>query len=143
MIGVVIVCRAAAGTGLCAPMLGVRILTPRTGRIGVRSIVRSGIATGVTRRGAAVLGAAIIAPIPIAHAVAGVIIARRTAIRAILRPLVLRGRILRPVSIVVIMAAGIDRFAFCLATSTIIRTVAVAGTSSSLLILENPCMAAA
>ena len=55
----------------------------------------------------------------------------------------LRGRILRPAPVVIVVTACIDRFAFCLATSTIIRTVAVAGTSSGLLILENPCMAAA
>ena len=120
MIGIVIVRRAAAGTSLCAPVLGAAIIAPRTGRIGVRSIVSSGIATGVTRRGAAMLGAAIIAPISIAHAVAGIVIARRTAIRTILRPLMLRGRILHPTSVVVIMAAGIDRFGFRLATSTII-----------------------
>ena len=76
MIGIVIVRRAAAGTSLCAPVLRIGILAPRTGRIGVRSIVSGGIAASVTRRAAAVLGAAIIAPVPIAHAVAGIIIAR-------------------------------------------------------------------
>ena len=41
------------------------------------------------------------------------------------------------------MAAGINRLRFCLTASTGVRTIAVAGTSGCLLILENPCMAAA
>ena len=73
----------------------------------------------------------------------GVFVIRAATIHAILCPLVLRGRILRPASVIIVVTACIDRFAFCLATSTIIRTVAIAGTSSGLLILENPCMAAA
>ena len=76
MVSVVIVRRAAAGAGFASAVLRVRILAPRTGRIGVRSIVRSGIAASVARCGTAVLGAAIIAPVPITHAVAGIIIAR-------------------------------------------------------------------
>ena len=41
------------------------------------------------------------------------------------------------------MAAGVDGFALGLTAGTGVRTVAVASTGGSLLILENPCMAAA
>ena len=41
------------------------------------------------------------------------------------------------------MAAGVDGFALGLTASAGVRTVAVASTGGSLLILENPCVAAA
>ena len=124
-------------------MLGVRILTPRTGRIGVRSIVSSGIATGVTRRGASMLGAAIIAPISIAHAVAGVFVIRIAAVPAIGFAPVLRCRILLPASIGIAVTGCIDGFALALAAIAAIFPIAVSRTRCILLIIQNPSMAAA
>ena len=124
-------------------MLGVRILTPRTGRIGVRSIVSSGIATGVTRRGAAVLGAAIIAPISIAHAMAGVFVIRIAAVPAIGFAPVLTAGIFLPASIRIAVAGCVDGFVLGLTAGTRIASVAIAGAGSRLLTLQHPRMAAA
>ena len=56
---------------------------------------------------------------------------------------VLTGRILLPRTIAVAVAACIDGFALGLTAGAGIRPVTVAGTGGSLLILKNPCMAAA
>ena len=84
-----------------------------------------------------------IAPRPIAHTVAGIIIVCRTAVPTGTSAPVLAGRILLPRAIAIAVTTRIDCFGFCLTASAGVRTVAVAGTGGSLLILKNPCVAAA
>ena len=91
----------------------------------------------------AVLTGGRIAPGAITHAVRSVVIVCRSAVPAGTSAPVLTGRILLPASITVTMAAGVNSFALGLTASAGVRTVAVAGTGGSLLILEDPCVAAA
>ena len=58
-----------------------------------------------------------------------------------LNPSVYRLIAIRKIAIAV--TTRIDCFGFCLTASAGVRTVAVAGTGGSLLILKNPCVAAA
>ena len=124
-------------------MLCIRILAPRASGIVVTAILCCGVPAGAAGCSTAVLTGGRIAPRPIAHAVRSVVIIRCTAITTSACAPVLAGRILLPASITVTMAAGIDRLRFCLTTSTAIRPIAVAGAGRGLLILKNPCMAAA
>ena len=64
-------------------------------------------------------------------------------IHAILRSLVLRGRILYPISIAVIMAARIDHFGFRLAAGAGIIGIAIGRAACGLLALQHPSVAAA
>ena len=91
MIGIVIVCRAAAGAGFRATMLRIGIFTPRTGGVAVIAVVRCGISAGAARCCAAVLTAAVIVPASVAHAMTGVFVIRVAAVAAIGFAPVLRG----------------------------------------------------
>ena len=124
-------------------MLGIAVLAPRTGRIAMITVIRSAISTGTARGCSAMLTGRRIVPCSIAHAVAGIIIVRRAAVSAGTCAPMLTGRILLPRAIAIAVTTRIDCFGFCLTASAGVRTVAVAGTGGSLLILKNPCMAAA
>ena len=119
------------------------MLAPRTGCVAVISIIGCGISAGAAGCRSAMLVVRIIAPRSIAHTVAGIIIVRRAAVSAGNCAPMLTGRILLPRAIAIVVSACIDCFGFCLTASAGVRTVAVAGTGGSLLILKNPCMAAA
>ena len=124
-------------------MLSVRILAPRTGCVAVISIIGCGISAGAAGCRSAMLTGRRIAPRSVAHAVAGVFVIRIAAVPAIGFAPVLTGRILLPRAIAIAVTTRIDCFGFCLTASAGVRTVAVAGTGGSLLILKNPCVAAA
>ena len=143
VVGIVIGRCAAAGAGFRATMLRIGIFTPRTGCVAVISIIGCGISTGAARCRPAVLRIGMISPRAVAHAVAGIIIVRRAAVSAGTCAPMLTGRILLPRAIVIAVTTRIDCFGFCLTASAGVRTVAVAGTGGSLLILKNPCVAAA
>ena len=143
MVSIVVGRRAAAGAGLCTPVLGITVLAPRACRIAVTAILRCGVPAGAAGGRAAMLTGGRIAPRSIAHAVAGIIIIRCTTVTTSACTPVLTGRILLPASITVTMAAGIDRLTLGLPASTAIITVSVAGASSRLLTLQHPRMAAA
>ena len=143
MVSIVVGRRAAAGAGFRAPMLRITVFAPRASGIVMTAILRCGVPAGAAGGRAAMLTGGRIAPRSITHAVAGIIIIRCTTVTARTGAPVLTGRILLPASITVTMAAGIDRLRFCLTTSTAIRPIAVAGAGRGLLILKNPCMAAA
>ena len=143
MVGTVISGRAAAGAGFASAMLGVAIFAPRTGRIAMITVIRSAVSAGTAGCRSAMLTGRRIAPGTIAHAVAGIIIIRCTAVPARTGASMLTGRILLPRAIAIAVTTRIDCFGFCLTASAGVRTVAVAGTGGSLLILKNPCVAAA
>ena len=143
MVSIVVGRRAAAGAGFRAPMLRITVFAPRASGIVMTAILRCGVPAGAAGCRTAVLTGGRIAPRPITHAVRSVVIVCCTAVPASACASVLAGRILLPASITVTMAAGIDRLRFCLTTSTAIRPIAVAGAGRGLLILKNPCMAAA
>ena len=143
MIGIVIVCRAAAGAGFRAPMLGIAVLAPRTCGIRMRTVVRGTVSTSAARHRPAVLTGGIVAPAPVAQAVRSIVIDGSTAISAIAFPAMLAAGIFFPRAVAITMAAGIDRLRFRLAASARIASVPVAGASCVLYILENPCMTAA
>ena len=124
-------------------MLRIGIFTPRTGGVAVISIIGRGISAGAAGCRSAMLAVRIIAPRSIAHTVAGIIIVRRAAVPARTGAPMLTGRILLPRAIAIAVTTRIDCFGFCLTASAGVRTVAVAGTGGSLLILKNPCVAAA
>ena len=124
-------------------MLGITVLTPCTGGIGMRTVVRGAVSAGTAGDRSAMLAGRRIAPRAVAHAVAGIIIVRRTAVSAGTCAPMLTGRILLPRAIAIAVTTRIDCFGFCLTASAGVRTVAVAGTGGSLLILKNPCVAAA
>ena len=124
-------------------MLGITVLTPCTGGIGMRTVVRGAVSAGTAGDRSAMLAGRRIAPRAVAHAVAGIIIVRRAAVSAGTCAPMLTGRILLPRAIAIAVTTRIDCFGFCLTASAGVRTVAVAGTGGSLLILKNPCMAAA
>ena len=124
-------------------MLGIAVLAPRTGRIAMITVIRSAVSAGAAGCRSAMLVVRIIAPRSIAHTVAGIIIVRRAAVSAGNCAPMLTGRILLPRAIAIAVTTRIDCFGFCLTASAGVRTVAVAGTGGSLLILKNPCMAAA
>ena len=124
-------------------MLGITVLAPRACRIAVTAILCCGVPAGAAGGRTAVLTGRRIAPGTIAHAVAGIIIVRRAAVSAGTCAPMLTGRILLPRAIAIAVTTRIDCFGFCLTASAGVRTVAVAGTGGSLLILKNPCMAAA
>ena len=124
-------------------MLGITVLTPCTGGIGMRTVVRGAVSAGTAGDRSAMLAGRRIAPRAVAHAVAGIIIVRRAAVSAGTCAPMLTGRILLPRAIAIAVTTRIDCFGFCLTASAGVRTVAVAGTGGSLLILKNPCVAAA
>ena len=124
-------------------MLGVAVFAPRTGRIAMITVIRSAVSAGTAGCRSAMLTGRRIAPGTIAHAVAGIIIIRCTAVPARTGASMLTGRILLPRAIAIAVTTRIDCFGFCLTASAGVRTVAVAGTGGSLLILKNPCVAAA
>ena len=143
MIGIVIVCRAAAGAGFRASVLGIRILAPRARSIRMRTVVRGTVSAGAAGHRPAVLTGGIVAPAPVAQAVRSIVIAGCTAISAIAFPAMLAAGIFFPRAVAITMASGIDRLRFRLAASARIASVPVAGASCVLYILENPCMTAA
>ena len=124
-------------------MLGITVLTPCTGGIGMRTVVRGAVSAGTAGDRSAMLAGRRIAPRAVAHAVAGIIIVRRAAVSAGTCAPMLTGRILLPRAIAIVVSACIDGFALGLAASTAIITVSVAGTGRRLLTLQHPCMAAA
>ena len=107
------------------------------------TVIRSAVSAGTAGCRSAMLTGRRIAPRAVAHAVAGVFVIRIAAVPAIGSAPVLRCRILFPRAIAIAVTTRIDCFGFCLTASAGVRTVAVAGTGGSLLILKNPCMAAA
>ena len=143
MVSIVIGRCAAAGAGFRAPMLGIAVLAPRTGRIAMITVIRSAISTGTARSRSAMLTGRRIAPRAVAHAMAGVFVIRIAAVSAIGFAPVLTAGIFFPRAVAITMAAGIDRLRFRLAASARIASVPVAGASCVLYILENPCMTAA
>ena len=72
-----------------------------------------------------------------------VLVIRAATIHAILRSLVLAGRVLHPISITVIMAARIDHFGFRLSANARIVGIAVGCAACWLLTLQHPSVAAA
>ena len=143
MIGIVIVCRAAAGAGFRASVLGIRLLAPRARSIRMRTVVRGTVSAGAAGHRPAVLTGGIVAPAPVAQTVRSIVIARCAAVPAIGFAPVLTAGIFFPRAVAITMAAGIDRLRFRLAASARIASVPVAGASCVLYILENPCMTAA
>ena len=115
MVGIIVGRRAAAGAGFASAMLRIRILAPCTS--GIAAILRCGVSAGAAGCRSAVLTGGRIAPRPIAHAVAGIVVVRRAAVSARTGAPVLAGRILLPASITVTMTAGVDGFAFGLTAS--------------------------
>ena len=107
------------------------------------TVIRSAVSAGTAGCRSAMLTGRRIAPRAVAHAVAGVFVIRIAAVPAIGSAPVLRCRILFPRAIAIAVTTRIDCFGFCLTASAGVRTVAVAGTGGSLLILKNPCVAAA
>ena len=107
------------------------------------TVIRSAVSAGAAGCRSAMLTGRRIAPRAVAHAVAGVFVIRIAAVPAIGFAPVLTGRILLPRAIAIAVTTRIDCFGFCLTASAGVRTVAVAGTGGSLLILKNPCVAAA
>ena len=83
-----------------------------------------------------------IAPRAVAHAVAGIIIIRCTAVPARTGAPVLAGGILLPRAIAIVVSACIDSFALGLTAGARIASVTIAGTGRRLLTLQHPCMAA-
>ena len=77
-------------------MLGITVLTPCTGGIGMRTVVRGAVSAGTAGDRSAMLAGRRIAPRAVAHAVAGIIIVRRTAVPARTGAPVLAGGILLP-----------------------------------------------
>ena len=124
-------------------MLGITVLAPCTGGIGMRTVVRGAVSAGTAGDRSAMLAVRIIAPRPIAHTVAGIIIVRRAAVPAIGFAPVLTGRILLPRAIAIVVSACIDSFALGLTAGTRIASVTVAGAGGCLLTLQYPCMTAA
>ena len=124
-------------------MLRITVFAPRASGIVMTAILRCGVPAGAAGGRAAMLTGGRIAPRSITHAVAGIIIIRCTTVTARTGAPVLTGRILLPRAIAIAVTTRIDCFGFCLTASAGVRTVAVAGTGGSLLILKNPCMAAA
>ena len=135
MVSIVIGRRTAAGAGLCTPVLGITVLAPRACRIAVTAILCCGVPAGAAGGRTAVLTGRRIAPGTIAHAVAGIIIIRCTAVLARTGAPVLAGGMLLPRAIAIAVTAGIDGFALGLATSTAIITVSITGASCGLLTL--------
>ena len=117
MVGIIVGRRAAAGAGFASAMLRIRILAPCTSGIAATAILRCGVSAGAAGCRSAVLTGGRIAPRPIAHAVAGIVVVRRAAVSARTGAPVLAGRILLPASITVTMTAGVDGFAFGLTAS--------------------------
>ena len=109
----------------------------------MRTVIRSAISAGAAGHRPAVLTGGIVAPAPVAQTVRSIVIAGCAAVPAIGFARVLTAGIFFPRAVTITMAAGIDRLRFCLTTSTAIRPIAVAGAGRGLLILKNPCMAAA
>ena len=72
-----------------------------------------------------------------------ILVIRAAAIHAILRSLVLTGRILLPRAIAIVVSACIDGFALGLTAGARIASVTIAGTGRRLLTLQHPRMAAA
>ena len=107
------------------------------------TVIRSAVSAGAAGCRSAMLTGRRIAPRAVAHTVAGIIIVRRAAVSAGTCAPMLTGRILLPRAIAIAVTTRIDCFGFCLTASAGVRTVAVAGTGGSLLILKNPCVAAA
>ena len=143
MVSIIVGRCTAAGAGFRTSMLGITVLAPCTGGIAVITILRCGVPASAAGGRSAMLAVRIIAPRSIAHTVAGIIIVRRAAVSAGTCAPMLTGRILLPRAIAIAVTTRIDCFGFCLTASAGVRTVAVAGTGGSLLILKNPCMAAA
>ena len=109
----------------------------------MRTVVRGTISAGAASRRAAVLTAAVIAPVSVAHAVAGVFVVRITAIPAVAFAPVLGGGIFLPRTVAVAVTAGINGFRLCLTTIAAIFPIAVSRTRCVLLIVQNPGMTAA
>ena len=143
MIGIVIVCRAAAGAGFRASVLGIRILAPRARSIRMRTVVRGTVSAGAAGHHPAVLTGGIVAPASVAQAVRSIVIAGCATVSAVAFPTVLAAGVFLPRAVAVTMAAGIDRLRFRLAASARIASVPVAGASCVLYILQHPCMTAA
>ena len=135
MIGIVIVCRAAAGAGFRASVLGIRILAPRARSIRMRTVVRGTVSAGAAGHRPAVLTGGIVAPASVAQAVRRIVIAGCTAISAIAFPAMLAAGVFLPRAVAIAVTAGIDGFALGLATSTAIITVSITGASCGLLTL--------
>ena len=143
MIGIVIVCRAAAGAGFRASVLGIRILAPRARSIRMRTVIRSAISAGAAGHRPAVLTGGIVAPAPVAQTVRSIVIAGCATVSTVAFPTVLAAGVFFPRAVAIAVTAGIDRLGFRLAASARIASVPVAGASCVLYILENPCMTAA
>ena len=143
MIGIVIVCRAAAGAGFRASVLGIRILAPRARSIRMRTVVRGTVSAGAAGHRPAVLTGGIVAPASVAQAVRRIVIAGCTAISAIAFPAMLAAGVFLPRAVAIAVTAGVNRFRFTLAADTRIRTITVAGAGRRLLTLQHPRMAAA
>ena len=143
MIGIVIVCRAAAGAGFRASVLGIRILAPRARSIRMRTVVRGTVSAGAAGHRPAVLTGGIVAPASVAQAVRRIVIAGCTAISALGFAPVLTAGIFLPRAVAIAVTAGVNRFRFTLAADTRIRTITVAGAGCGTFVIENPCMAAA
>ena len=124
-------------------MLGITVLTPCTGGIGMRTVVRGAVSAGAAGCRSAMLTGRRIAPRAVAHAVAGVFVIRIAAVPAIGFAPVLTGRILLPRAIAIVVSACIDGFALGLTAGARIASVTIAGTGRRLLTLQHPRMAAA
>ena len=83
MVRVIIGRCTAAGAGFRASVLGIRILAPCTGGIGMRTVFRSAVSAGAAGGRSAMLTGRRIAPRAVAHAVAGVFVIRIAAIPAV------------------------------------------------------------
>ena len=116
-------------------MLGITVLAPCASGIAMITVFRCGVPTSAAGCRSAMLTGRRIAPGTIAHAVAGIIIIRCTAVPARTGAPVLAGGILLPRAIAIAVTAGIDGFALGLATSTAIITVSITGASCGLLTL--------
>ena len=143
MVSIVIGRHAAAGTSLASAVLGIAVLAPCAGRVGMRTVVRGAVSAGAAGCRSAVLRAAVIAPASVAHAVTGVFVIRITAVPAIGFAPVLTAGIFLPASIGIAVAGCVDGFALALSAIAAIFPVAVSRASGIIFIVQNPCMAAA
>ena len=143
MIGIVIVCRAAAGAGFRATVLGIAVLAPRTCGIRMRTVVRGTVSTSTAGHRPAVLTGGIVAPASVAQAVRSIVIAGCTAISAIAFPAMLAAGVFFPRAVAIAVTAGVNGFRFTLTAGTAIFSITISGAGRIAFVIENPCMAAA
>ena len=124
-------------------MLGITVLTPCTGGIGMRTVVRGAVSAGTAGGRSAMLAVRIITPGTIAHAVAGIFVIRIAAVPAIGFAPVLTAGIFLPASIGIAVAGCVDGLALALTAITAILPITVACAGCITFVIQYPRMASA